>query len=120
MHHRDARRAAHWPNRPIYARLERSGPMSSSQTAALHSLARFLYTHNPFYLVGTLLVLFGVQQCLGREPTLATSGLLVAIMAAYTLLLAAIAAVVIRIGQVWDDARTIVLVIVLLFFMLST
>src|SRR5262249_4616051 len=81
---------------------------------------RFLYTQNPFYLIGTLLVLFGAQQCLGREPSLATSGLLVAVLAAYTLLLAGVAAVVIRIGQVWGDARTILLVIVLLFFMLST
>jgi hypothetical protein len=94
--------------------------MVKPHTAAISSLVHFLYTHNPFYLIGTLLVLFGVQQCLGREPTLATSGLLVAVLAAYTLLLAAIAGVVIRIGQVWDDARTILLVIVLQFFMLST
>lgn len=94
--------------------------MSKPLATAIPALVRFLYTHNPFYLIGTLLVLFGVQQCLGREPSLATSGLLVAVLAAYTLLLATIAAVVIRIGQVWDDARTILLVIVLLFFMLST
>jgi len=83
------------------------------------SVARFLYTQNPFYLIGTLLVLFGLQQCLGREPHLATSGLLTAMLAGYTLLLAAIAAVVIRWGQIWDDSRTILLVIVLMFFMLS-
>ena len=88
--------------------------------AAVTSLVRLLYTQNPFYLIGTFLILFGLQQCLGSEPTLATSGSLIAIVAAYTLLLAAIAALVIRWGQVWDDARTILLVIVLLFFMLST
>jgi hypothetical protein len=81
---------------------------------------RYLYTHNPFYLIGTLLILVGLQQALGREPTLAGSGILVALLAGYTLLLAAVAAVVIRIGQVWEDARTILLVIVLLFFMLSS
>src|SRR4029079_11927181 len=84
------------------------------------SLVRFLYTQNPFYLIGTLLVLFGVQQCLGSEPSLATSGQLVVVLGMYTLMLAAVAAIVIRFGQVWDDARTILLVIVLLFFMLST
>jgi hypothetical protein len=94
--------------------------MPTPQSPVAASLARFLYTHNPFYLIGTLLVLFGVQQCLGQQPTLATSGLLVAVLGLYTLLLAGIAAVVIRIGQIWDDARTILLVIVLLFFMLST
>jgi hypothetical protein len=84
------------------------------------SLGRFLYTQNPFYLIGTLLVLVGVQHCLGREPTLATSGLIVAVLSGYTVLLSAAATVVIRYGKVWDDARTILLVIVLLFFMLST
>ncbi len=87
---------------------------------AAASVVRFLYTQNPFYLIGTLLILFGLAQCFGREPTLATSGLLVGLLAGYTLLLAAIAAVIIRLGKIWDDARTILLVIVLLFFMLST
>src|SRR5262245_8486926 len=94
--------------------------MTPPLTSALPSLVRFLYTQNPFYLIGTLLILFGVQQCLGQEPTLGTSGLLVAVLGGYTLLLAGVAVIVIRYGQVWDDARTILLVIVLLFFMLST
>ena len=81
---------------------------------------RFLYTQNPFYLIGTLLVLYGLQQSFGQNPTFATSSLLVGLLAGYTILLAAIAALIIGWGQVWDDARTILLVIVLLFFMLST
>ena len=93
--------------------------MLKPTTGTVYSIGRFLYTQNPFYLIGTLLVLFGLQQCLGREPHLAASGLLTGLLAGYTLLLAAIAAVVIRWGQVWDDARTILLVIVLMFFMLS-
>jgi hypothetical protein len=88
--------------------------------SAAASFVRLLYTQNPFYLIGTLLVLVGLQQCFGKEATLATSGWLVGMLAAYTLLLAAIAAVIIRWGRIWDDARTILLVIVLLFFMLST
>lgn len=82
-------------------------------------LWRWLYTQNPFYLIGTLLILFGLQQCLGSDERVATSGLLPALLAGYALLLAGIAVVVIRGGQLWDDARTILLVIVLLFFMLS-
>jgi hypothetical protein len=84
------------------------------------SVVRFLYTQNPFYLIGTFLILFGLQQSLGSDPRLSASGMLVAFLAAYTLALAAVAALVIRYGQVWEDARTILLVIVLLFFMLST
>jgi hypothetical protein len=94
--------------------------MNPRLSAAVPSVARLLYTHNPFYLIGTLLVLFGMQQSLGREPDLPTSGFLVALLASYALVLSAIAVLVIRVGQVWDDARTLLLVIVLLFFMLST
>ena len=54
--------------------------MPQPLTTASASFIRLLYTHNPFYLIGTLLVLFGVQQCLGSEPSLATSGL-VAVLA---------------------------------------
>jgi hypothetical protein len=84
------------------------------------SVVRFLYTHNPFYLVGTLLVLYGAQQSLGQQPNLATSKLLMELLAGYTIVLAAVAVLIIRCGRIWDDARTILLVIVLLFFMLST
>jgi hypothetical protein len=93
--------------------------MFKDPSVPIFSTARFLYTQNPFYLIGTLLVLFGLQQSLGREPQLATSGMLTTLLAAYTLFLAGIATVVIRWGQIWDDARTILLVIVLMFFMLS-
>jgi hypothetical protein len=93
---------------------------STAPASTLGSIVRVLYTQNPFYLIGTFLVLFGLQQSLGEHANLAKSGLLVGLLAAYVLLLAAVATVIIRYGKVWDDARTILLVIVLLFFMLST
>jgi hypothetical protein len=98
--------------------------MSTSSTASssadwFSALLKFAYTQNPFYLVGTFLVLFGLQQCLGNEPNLAASGLLVSLLVLYTVLLAGMAVVIIRYGRVWEDARTILLIIVLLFFMLS-
>jgi hypothetical protein len=96
-------------------------PSSSSAPSAdwFSALLKVAYTQNPFYLVGTFLILFGLQQCLGSEPNLAASGLLVSLLALYTALLAGMAVVIIRYGRVWEDARTILLVIVLLFFMLS-
>ena len=93
--------------------------MTPSSSVSFSWLVRLLYTQNPFYLIGTFLILFGLQQCFGSDPSLSASGMLVVLLAAYTLLLAGVAAVIIRCGQVWDDARTILLVIVLLFFMLS-
>lgn len=92
--------------------------MNPSSTSAA-PLWRWFYTQNPFYLIGTLLILFGLHQCLGSDERVATSGLLPGLLAAYALLLAGIAMLVIRYGQLWDDGRTILLVIVLLFFMLS-
>ncbi|HEX5103807.1 MAG TPA: hypothetical protein VFV87_08360 [Pirellulaceae bacterium] len=101
---------------PEFAHASGAGAAAES----VQSLVRLLYTQNPFYLIGTLLILVGLQQGLGKEPGLATSGLLAVGLAGFTLLLAAIAAVIIRYGKVWDDARTILLVIVLMFFMLSS
>ncbi len=93
--------------------------MTRLSSLSFASFVRLLYIQNPFYLIGTFLILFGLQQCFGRSESLSASGMLVVLLAAYTLLLAGAAAVIIRYGQVWDDARTILLVIVLLFFMLS-
>lgn len=99
-----------------------SSPSTAAQVPPhpMTSLVRLLYTQNPFYLIGTFLVIFGLQQSLGNDREFAVSGMLVTLIACYTLLLAGVAAIIIRGGQVWDDARTILLVIVLLFFMLST
>lgn len=94
--------------------------MTANSPSSLHRFAHFLYTQNPFYLLGTLVILFGLQQCLGKEPQFASSGLLSTILAGYTLLLVAVAIVIVRWGNLWDDVRTILLVVVLLFYMLST
>ncbi len=93
--------------------------MTRPSSISFSSLVRLLYIQNPFYLIGTFLILFGLQQCFGKSESLSASGLLVVLLAAYTLLLAGAATIIIRCGQVWEDARTILLVIVLLFFMLS-
>ena len=93
--------------------------MTTFSSLSFSSVVRLLYIQNPFYLIGTFLILFGLQQCFGKSESLSASGMLVVLLAAYTLLLAAAATIIIRYGQVWEDARTILLVIVLLFFMLS-
>ena len=87
---------------------------------SVKGILRFLYTQNPFYLLGTLLILFGLQQSLGQEPQLASSGLLATLLAGYTLLLGVVAVVIVRWGRLWDDVRTILLIVALLFYMMST
>jgi hypothetical protein len=90
-----------------------------SHSLSWNAVARLIYTHNPFYLVSALLVLIGLHQALGRDGSLLGGWLLMGILCGYVLLLAAIGFVVVRFGRVWEDARTILLVILLLFVALS-
>ena len=80
---------------------------------------RFLYTHNPFYLVSALLVLYGLDRSAGAAVDWCGDGVTISLLFGYTLLLARLAFVIVRFGRVWDDARTMLLVIVLLFLAIS-
>ena len=78
-------------------------------------VVRFLYTQNPFYLIGTAILLYGLRiatdsgSCFTDQPYLLPI-ILGVVMAAMALT----AITIIRFGGVWDDARTIVLSILLL------
>ncbi len=83
-------------------------------------LLRTLYTHNPFYVASAWMVFWGLRASFdvgGGRPfdtwalTLGLGG--------YTLLLALTAFLVIRYGKVWDDARSLLLLIVLMFLGIS-
>ncbi len=82
-------------------------------------LVRLLYNSNPFYVLSAGLVLYGLRQCTAAEGGLTAGSLLMSLLCGYTLVLAAAAVAIIRWGQVWDDARTILLVLVLMFLALS-
>ncbi len=89
-------------------------PVSSLRAdtcAECHSLGRFFYTQNPFYLISCGFVMYGLQviaQNLGDQYLRAN--FLTGSLALYTLLMAATAVAVIRWGKVWQDARSILLV----------
>jgi hypothetical protein len=93
--------------------------LSDSCSQWLPRVGKRVCTHNPFYLISAGLVIYGLHITLnGRGPR--DEGLLVmAVLGGYTLLLAASAWLIIRFGQVWDDARTILLTLALLFVALS-
>ena len=93
--------------------------MQSSRLVFLAALPRLLYNHNPFYLISALLVLLGIYRTVPPDASAAGGWLLMGLLCGYTLLLALAAYVIIRIGRVWEDARTILLVLVLLFVALS-
>ena len=79
---------------------------------------RFLYNHNPFYVISAALVLYGLRLSFLSGDAFQTRAMIVGLMS-FTLLLACTAWLIIRLGSVWNDARTILLIIVLLFVAIS-
>jgi hypothetical protein len=86
---------------------------------ALAAVPRLLYTHNPLYLLSALLVLYGMDRVLAAQGGALGGALLMGTLCGYTVLLAVVGYLIVRFGQVWEDARTILLVLVLLLVALS-
>ncbi len=85
----------------------------------LQDIGRFLYTHNPFYAISASLVFWGLQSSFDLHiytfQTFAMMGGLVG----YTLVLSLAAFVVIRFGKVWDDGRSLLLLVILMLLAIS-
>jgi len=80
-------------------------------------LIRWICTNNPFYVLSAGLFLFGLRVSFGtqaEETWAMMSGL-----AGYTLLLAVTAFLLVRFANVWDDVRTVLLLVVLMFLATS-
>jgi len=82
-------------------------------------LVRFLYCQNPFYVVSAVLVFWGLRASFDTGVEAFQYGTLLAALAGYTILLAVTAFVLIRFGKVWQDVRTVLLLIVLMFLAIS-
>jgi hypothetical protein len=81
---------------------------------------RWLYNNNPFYLISAGMLIYGLNVMFAsREMTSDLSWTIMIILASFILLLAFSATLIIRLGKVWDDARSIIMVIILMFFALS-
>ena len=80
---------------------------------------RFVYSKNPLYVVSALLVLWGLWISFDTSAPWFTSGALMIGLAFYTLLLAGTAVLLIRAGQVWEDVRTLLLLVVLMLLAIS-
>lgn len=74
---------------------------------------RFLVNHNPFYLISTLLLLYGLLIATDSGTSIHEHRL-AAILCGVIVLMAATAIGIVKFGGVWDDARTILLSIMLL------
>ena len=101
---------------------------SSEKAGGFLSMTKFLFTQNPFYLVSCGLVLCGLQL-LFRDPvrmqsisiaSIEVAGVVLpSLLAAYAILMALTAVVIVRFGNVWEDARSIYIVIVIAILAIS-
>ncbi len=91
--------------------------MQSNSSLAV--LRRLLYNNNPFYVISAVLVLCGVWRSVAGQEALALGWPMFGLLCGYTVLLALAAWAIIRLGGVWQDARTLLVVIVLMLVALS-
>ncbi len=92
-------------------------PNSGRRESLFRKLLATLYTHNPFYLISAGLVLFGAQACLTNPGPLESLQPWISIgsLTVYSMALVTTGILLVRRGGVWEDARTIFLVVPLLF-----
>lgn len=89
-----------------------------SPPSAWRRILALISTHNPFYLLSTAFVFHGSamwMQSTNEQNTV----LLIGLMAGYVLMMGITAIIVVRAGGVWEDARSILLLIPALLVELS-
>ena len=80
---------------------------------------KFLYNANPFYLLSACLILYAQTVIFDTGNVWMETAIPVGLIAMYTMLLTATAVFIVRAGAVWDDARSILLIILTLIMVLS-
>ncbi|MBX9622900.1 MAG: hypothetical protein K2X82_03715 [Gemmataceae bacterium] len=94
-------------------------PPPGPPTYGGRTLLGWVATGNPLYVVSAGLFLFGLRLSFDAQDPDAGSWLLMAGLGGYTLLLAAAALLLVRFAGVWDDVRTVLLLVVLMFLATS-
>jgi hypothetical protein len=82
-------------------------------------LIRWVCTNNPFYVLSAGLFLMGLWVSFGAQSEEVQTWALMSGLAGYTLLLAVTACLLVRFGNVWEDVRTMLLLVVLMFLATS-
>lgn len=80
---------------------------------------RWVCTKNPFYVLSAGLFLLGLRVSFGDLSQALNTWALMSGLVGYTFLLAVTACLLVRYGRVWDDVRTVLLLVVLLFLATS-
>ncbi len=95
-------------------------PVGAILAQPARGFVRFLYSSNPFYILSADLVFVGLRISFGPGGPAARSWALGMSLAGYTLLLATTACFLIRVGKLWDDLRSLLLLIVMMFLAIAT
>ncbi len=99
--------------------LQTPPPFAPVSVKAAHRLLRLLCTSNPFYAISAALFLIGLRVSFNAQSHEIDSFALMGGLAGYTLLLAAAALLLVRFAGVWNDVRTVLLLVVLMFLATS-
>lgn len=99
--------------------LAHDDPAPAGRRFPARRLLRWAYTSNPFYVISADLVFLGLRMSFDTSGKTFETGALMAALLGYTLLLATTACLLIRVGKVWDDTRTILLLVVAMFLAFS-
>lgn len=100
--------------------VESSPPPAPRPPSFFQQFGRFLYTQNPFYLLSVAFVLHSTRLWYRQAAGPFDPWPLMGIICGYIVVVAATGFVLVRFGKVWDDARSILLILLLLFVELST
>ena len=84
-----------------------------------NNLLSWIATSNPFYVISAGLFLFGLKMSFGEHTRDIDSWALMTGLGGYTLLLASAALLLVRYAKVWNDVRTVLLLMVLMFLATS-
>jgi hypothetical protein len=88
-------------------------------TDDIRQLVHWLYTNNPFYVVSAALVFAGLWRSFYAPGSTFHAGSLAVGLSIYTTLLTATAWFLIRYGSLWQDVRTLLVLVVLMFLGIS-
>lgn len=102
------------------ADVDESGAAKNAPSQPLRTrILRYLYVQNPFYLLSVCFVFHGSALWFQSGTTAHNPWPLIGLITGYVLALAVTAFVIVRFGNVWDDARSIFLIVLILFVEMS-
>jgi hypothetical protein len=113
-----SRESSNEPDSPRSPQPRRAAPAAGLVRPA-RGFVRFLYSSNPFYILSADLVFVGLKISFGSGGPASQTWALLFGLAGYTLLMAATACYLIRAGKLWDDLRSLLILIVMMFMTMA-